>query len=198
MVNDEKKDVISKSIQLIAGRVGREYNQRKNRKGAFWEDRYHATAIKNGDHLIQCMVYIDLNMIRAGVVQHPAQWMFGGYHEIQKPKQRYSPINRQRLSELLGIKNSQLSEYHYKRIDERIKSSSNKRDRKWTESIAVGDKDFVLKIKAKLGANGIGRKAFENNSGYELKETQESYTRLFTSENDRLRQNNTYFWDVLP
>jgi putative transposase len=51
---------------------------RKNRKGAFWEDRYHATAIKNGDYLIQGMVYIDLNMIRAGVVQHPAQWMFGG------------------------------------------------------------------------------------------------------------------------
>jgi putative transposase len=137
-------------------------------------------------------------MIRAVVVQHPAQWMFGRYHEIQKPKQRYSLTNRQRLSELLGIKDSQLSEYHYKRIDERIKSSSDKRNRKWTESIAVGDKDFVLKTKAKLGANGIGRKAFENNSGYELKETQESYTRFFTSENDRLRQNNTYFWDVFP
>ncbi len=31
---------IPKSIQLIAGRTGREYDQRKNRKGAFWEDRY--------------------------------------------------------------------------------------------------------------------------------------------------------------
>jgi putative transposase len=196
LVRDEKKDVISKSIQLIAGRVGREYNQRKSRKGAFWEDRYHATAIKNGDHLIQCMVYIDLNMIRAGVVQHPVQWMFGGYHEIQKPKQRYSLINRQRLSELLGIKDSQFPEYHYKWIDERIKSSSNKRDGKWTESIAVGDKDFILKTKAKLGANGIGQKAFENNSGYELKETQESYSRLLNPENDRLRPNNTYSWNV--
>ncbi|VAW65049.1 Transposase and inactivated derivatives [hydrothermal vent metagenome] len=32
-------------MQLIAGRTAQEYNQRKNRKGAFWEDRYHATAI---------------------------------------------------------------------------------------------------------------------------------------------------------
>jgi hypothetical protein len=33
-------------MQLIAGRTAQEYNQRKNRKGAFWEDRYHATAIE--------------------------------------------------------------------------------------------------------------------------------------------------------
>ena len=27
------------SMQLVAGRTGQEYNQRKNRKGAYWEDR---------------------------------------------------------------------------------------------------------------------------------------------------------------
>jgi hypothetical protein len=32
-------------MQLIAGRTGQEYNRRKNRKGAFWEDRYHIKAI---------------------------------------------------------------------------------------------------------------------------------------------------------
>jgi len=40
LVNDDGlSDVISKSMQLIAGRTGQEYNQRKRRKGAFWEDR---------------------------------------------------------------------------------------------------------------------------------------------------------------
>jgi hypothetical protein len=33
-------------MQLIAGRTAQEYNQRKARGGAFWEDRYHATAIE--------------------------------------------------------------------------------------------------------------------------------------------------------
>ncbi|MBA3036214.1 MAG: hypothetical protein FP814_06935 [Desulfobacterium sp.] len=32
-------DVISKSIQLIAGRTGQEFNHRRGRKGAYWEDR---------------------------------------------------------------------------------------------------------------------------------------------------------------
>ncbi len=53
------RDVIPKSIQLIAGRTGQEYNQRKNRKGAFWEDRYHATAVETDNHLIQCLVYME-------------------------------------------------------------------------------------------------------------------------------------------
>ncbi|MFO7645580.1 MAG: transposase [Desulfosarcina sp.] len=64
-------DGIVQSVQLLAGRTGQESNQRKHRKGAFWEDRYHATAIEGGEHLLRCVVCIDLNMVRAGVVAYP-------------------------------------------------------------------------------------------------------------------------------
>ncbi len=53
------------------------YNQRKSRKGAFWEDRYHATAIQTNQHLIRCIAYIDFNMVRARVVKHPKEWING-------------------------------------------------------------------------------------------------------------------------
>ena len=39
-------------------------DQRKGRHGAFWEDRYHATASEANEHLQRCLVYIDLNMVR--------------------------------------------------------------------------------------------------------------------------------------
>lgn len=81
--DDGDRDTIPKSIQLIAGRTGQEYNQRKKRNGAFWEDRYHATAVERDDHLAQCMVYIDLNMVRVGVVKWPEEWIFCVYSEIQ-------------------------------------------------------------------------------------------------------------------
>ena len=35
-----------------------------------------------------------------------------------------------------------------------------------------GDKEFVMKTKAKLGAMAIGRRELENTGGYELKEPQ--------------------------
>jgi hypothetical protein len=41
---DTGPNVIPDSIKLAAGRTGREYNARKNGKGAFGEDRYHAIA----------------------------------------------------------------------------------------------------------------------------------------------------------
>jgi len=53
--------------------------------------------------LIKCIVYIDLNMVRAGVVKHPSEWPYSGYNEIQQPKRKKILINYERLKELLGI-----------------------------------------------------------------------------------------------
>ena len=104
LVKDTVRNVIPQSMQLIAGRTAQDYNQRKERKGAFWEDRYHATAIEADGHLHRCLVYIDLNMVRAGVVKHPAEWEHGGYLEIQNPPARCShrPQRCQHVVRLCG------------------------------------------------------------------------------------------------
>ena len=66
-------------MQPIAGCTGQAYNRRKRRRGAFWEDCYHATAIDTDEHLARCLVYIDLNMVRAGRMRHPREWKDCGY-----------------------------------------------------------------------------------------------------------------------
>ena len=40
----------------MAGKTAQEFNRRKQRKGAFWEDRYHATAIESGEHLREKLI----------------------------------------------------------------------------------------------------------------------------------------------
>jgi putative transposase len=102
-VKDTSQHVIAKSLQLIAGRTAQEYNQCKQRKGAFGEDRYHATAIASDEHFLRCLVYIDMNIVRAGVVKHPAEWAHGDYREIQQPPKRYRIIDTQVLMELGGF-----------------------------------------------------------------------------------------------
>jgi putative transposase len=91
-------------LQLAAGRTGQEYNQRKQRKGAFGEDRYHTTAVESGDHLARCLVYIDTNMVRVGVVAHPGQWTYCGYHEIQEPRKKKVLIDYELREETAGYR----------------------------------------------------------------------------------------------
>ena len=74
LVMDNGEGEIARSMQLIAGRTAQEYNRRKGRLGAYWQDRYHATAVDTEAYLARCMVYIDLNMVRAGAVAHPREW----------------------------------------------------------------------------------------------------------------------------
>ena len=58
VVDTGKREVIPKSMQLVAGRTGQEYNRRKSRNGVYWEDRYHATTVESGEHLSRCIAYI--------------------------------------------------------------------------------------------------------------------------------------------
>jgi len=71
--------------------------------GAFWEDRYHATAIEADEHLHRCLVYIDLNMVRTGVVSHPREWECSGYREIQHPPERYAILDLRALTVMCGF-----------------------------------------------------------------------------------------------
>jgi len=79
----------------------------------------------------------------------------------------------------IGIKNSdQLTEYHRKWVAEILKTGSNQRDVKWTQGIAVGDKDFVMITKAKLGAKAIGRRKMKNVGVYEFRESQNPLSQI--------------------
>lgn len=172
---------ISKSIQLVAGRTAQEYNQRKNRKGAFWEDRYHATIIEDGEHLLRCVVYIDLNMVRAGVVDHPEQWMQSGYNEIQKPRRKCILIDQESLRRLAGFDDyGSFQVSHRKWVDSSTTGPIQRRESHWTQAIAVGSQLFVSSVKKKLNDRAKGREIIASKHGSELRESVIPYNALFS------------------
>lgn len=158
LVEDQGRDEVPASMRLIAGRTAQAYNQRKGRNGAFWEDRYHATAVEGGEHLGRCLVYIDLNMVRAGVVQHPADWRVCGYHDIQFPRQRYRILERAALADALGLDGIEtLADYHAEWLATALRGEGSVRDRRWSDSLAVGSESFVRRIHRRLGARATDR-----------------------------------------
>jgi len=57
----------------------RYFNQRHGRSGTLWEGRYRSTLIEAERYLLACMVYIDLNPVRAGMVALPAAWPWSSH-----------------------------------------------------------------------------------------------------------------------
>ena len=197
VVDDGDRDVIPRSIQLVAGRTAWEYNQRKRRKGAFWEDRYHATAVESGEHLLQCLVYIDLNMVRAGSVSRPSEWPFSGYREIQEPRRKCALIAYERLMELAGFDAyNQLRTAHRDWANDSLGQGRSIRDSKWSRSIAVGSEHFVHKTKKELGARAKGRVVLESAEAFQLREPGVSYLVDFDPKKNDNGAENGYFWDT--
>jgi len=165
------QEVIPKSIQLIAGRTAQEYNQRKARRGSFWEDRYHATIIQNGQYLLRCIVYIDMNMVRTGVVEQPDQWPHSGFNEIRNPRRKCILINYDTLSRLTGFDDFEgFQATHHKWVDAAIHKGDLRRESQWTRSIAVGKESFVATIKGQMRSKAIGRRVRFASENYELRE----------------------------
>jgi putative transposase len=138
---------ISAMMREVASEFARAYNGRKDRTNAFWGDNYHATLVEEGRYLWECLCYVELNMVRCGVVAHPREWEWVGYHEIMGERKRYRVVDVERLCWRLQVgdveevrKNLEVS------LAERIASDEMRRQECWTESLAVGSREYVKRM----------------------------------------------------
>jgi len=78
----EKWSSLSKLMQEIKQTFSRHYNKRHSRRGTLWGERFKSVIVQDGESLINCLAYIDLNPVRAKIVQKPEnyRWSSLGYH----------------------------------------------------------------------------------------------------------------------
>jgi len=78
----KKLSSLSEFVRKIKVGFTRYYNKRHNRRGYFWGDRFKSVIVEKGETLINCLAYIDLNPLRAGIVSRPEEyrWNSIGYH----------------------------------------------------------------------------------------------------------------------
>ncbi len=58
------------------------YNKQHDRKGTLWSGRFESVVLERDEALINCMAYVDLNALRANLVDRPETYRFCGlgYH----------------------------------------------------------------------------------------------------------------------
>ena len=151
LVQDQGGGEIAPAMQLVAGRTAQAHNKREARVGAFWQGRYHRTAIQSDHHLVRCLTYIDLNMVRAGAVRHPRQWRESGYFELHHPEARPGIIDVAALCRLTGAPDEHKLRARLQRWTEHaLRTAKLAREPAWTESLAVGSAEYLRAFGAEV------------------------------------------------
>lgn len=144
VVQVDDREAVARLMQLPSGVVAKALNQRKGHGDAVWEHPYQCTMVENGPHLLRCLRYVDLNMVRAGKIMHPNKWRWCGYDELTGRRHRYQIVDVERLAKRLEISSvDSFFELHYKGIEEQLQLRKLEREAHWTEALAVGSHEFI-------------------------------------------------------
>ncbi len=97
-----KKFAVSQMMQALGRRYVFYVNRRYNRTGTLWDGRYRSSLVDSEAYLLSCMRYIELNLVRAGMVEHPSAYQWSSYRvnalgepcEMIKPHPVFQAVDR--------------------------------------------------------------------------------------------------------
>lgn len=79
LATPEFENSISKVFQSVGRKYVQYFNYTYRRSGTLWEGRYRATVVDSEPYLLTLMRYIELNPVRAGMVQNPADYPWSSH-----------------------------------------------------------------------------------------------------------------------
>ncbi len=145
----------AEAVPRIIIALGRRYVQYINtsyrRTGTLWDSRYKSSLIQAETHLLNCQRYIELNPLRAGLVEDPAHYRWTSYRHygLGQPNAQLTPHavylalgrnDKERQTAYCGLIRAQLDQ---EAIDD-IRLALN-------QNQPLGNKRFYAKIEAMVG-----------------------------------------------
>lgn len=70
---------LSSLMKRLAGRHTRRLNRLRRRTGTSWEGRFKCSPIESDAYLLACARYIDLNPVRARIVEQPEEYAWSSF-----------------------------------------------------------------------------------------------------------------------
>jgi putative transposase len=150
------------AISQMMQSLGRMYvmyvNKSYKRSGTLWEGRYRSCLVQNEEYLLALYRYIELNPVRAGMVQEPSEYSWSSYQCNALGKQSdlltahpiYLGINED--AKLRQAAYRALFTYHVEpTLIEDIRKATNK-------GLALGGESFKLRVQALSGRSVVERK----------------------------------------
>lgn len=79
LATPDASDGLPQMMQALGRRYVRYFNDIRGRSGTLWEGRYRSTVIQPERYLLPCMVYMDLNPVRANIVVQAQDYPWSSY-----------------------------------------------------------------------------------------------------------------------
>lgn len=73
---------LSRGMQRLNTTYARRFNTRHGFTGHAFGSRFYSGAVRSDSHLLQLLRYVVLNPVRAGLVPHPAEWVWSSYRSF--------------------------------------------------------------------------------------------------------------------
>lgn len=82
LLTPQQPHAVSRTLQSLGRRYVRYINDTHHRSGTLWEGRYKANLVDDGDYLLHCHRYIELNPLRAAMVADPREYRWSSHHAL--------------------------------------------------------------------------------------------------------------------
>ena len=79
LLTPDSSDGLPKMMQAVGRTYVRHFNDKYQRSGTLWEGRYKSALVQTERYLMACMVYLDLNPVRAGMVTRPQDFVWASH-----------------------------------------------------------------------------------------------------------------------
>lgn len=79
LVSAGQEDAPGALMKALGQRYVQYFNRTYRRSGTLWEGRYRSCLTQAEDYLLACQRYIELNPVRARMVEHPAEYRWSSY-----------------------------------------------------------------------------------------------------------------------
>lgn len=80
LVSAERAEAPGAMMKAQGQRYVQYINRTYRRSGTLWEGRFRSCLTQEEAYLLACQRYIELNPVRAGMVEHPADYRWSSYH----------------------------------------------------------------------------------------------------------------------
>ena len=82
LLTPRQPHAVPRTLQALGRRYVRYINDTHHRSGTLWEGRYKSSLVDNGDYLLHCHRYIELNPLRAAMVGDPRDYRWSSHRAL--------------------------------------------------------------------------------------------------------------------